>query len=271
MKTDREIERLRAELAAVRAALGDFTYVVTHDLRAPLRHIISYAGMLRDEMGTPLNGEAAHFLTTITEAAQLMGRQMDGLREWAQLDRADVQPVALDANALFEEVQQSVMAQEQTAWDTASAAQLADAARAAQRSIQWRVDPALPRLRGDAALLRLLFAHLLSNALKFTRQRKIALIVVEGEIGGGAPGEEWATIHVRDNGAGFDPSLSNKLFDVFQRLHSTSQFEGLGLGLALARKIAQRHGGSIRIDALPDAGCHVSVTLPMPARQGELL
>ncbi len=266
MKADREIERLRAELAAVRAALGDFTYVVSHDLRAPLRHIISYAGLLRDEMGTQLDegdGEAARFLATITEAAQLMGQQMDGLRDWAQLDRADLQPVALDTNTLLTELQQTLTAQETSVAGAAGSV----------RAIQWQIGSALPLLRGDAALLRILFLQLLSNALKFTRQRKTALIVVEAEVGGGAGGlgGEWATIHVRDNGAGFDPALSGRLFNVFQRLHSTSQFEGLGLGLALARKIAQRHGGSIRIDAMPEAGCHVSVTLPMPARQGELL
>ncbi|EGI76870.1 sensor histidine kinase [Hylemonella gracilis] len=272
VKADREIERLRAELAAVRASLGDFTYVVTHDLRAPLRHIISYAGLLREEVGGELSGEAARFLGTITEAAQQMGRQIDGLREWAMLDRADLQPVAVDANQLLAELQAAAMAQEQRAWETAAAAQPTGAALSPLRAVQWRVDPALPPLRGDAALLRLLFSHLLGNALKFTRQRKTALIVIEGETGGaGTAGEEWATLHVRDNGAGFDPTLKDKLFNVFQRLHSTQQFEGLGMGLALARKIAQRHGGSIRIDAMPDAGCHVSVTLPMPARQGELL
>lgn len=272
MKADREIERLRAELAAVRASLGHFTQVVSHDLRAPLRHIISYAGLLREEVGGELNGEAARFLDTITEAAQQMGRQIDGLRDWALLDRADLQSITLDANALLAELQAQAMAHEQRAWEAAAAAQPSGAALSPLRAVQWRVDPALPPLRGDAALLRLLFSQLLSNALKFTRQRKTALIVVEGETGGAGPGgEEWATIHVRDNGAGFDPALGGKLFNVFQRLHGSKQFEGLGLGLALARKIAQRHGGAIRIDAMPDAGCHVSVTLPMPARQGELL
>lgn len=270
VKADREIERLRAELAAVRASLGDFTYVVTHDLRAPLRHIISYAGLLREEVGGSLDGEAARFLDVITDAAQLMGRQIDGLREWAMLDRADLQPITLDTNTLLAELQATAMGQEQRVWEASAAAQSPDGL-APPRAVQWRVDPALPPLRGDATLLRLLFAQLLSNALKFTRQRKTALIVVEGETSLGATDEEWATIHVRDNGAGFDPALGGRLFNVFQRLHGSKQFEGLGLGLALARKIAQRHGGSIRIDAMPDAGCHVSVTLPMPARQGELL
>lgn len=235
-----EIERLRAELQAARGALGDFAYVVSHDLRAQLRHITAYSGLLREELEGMLTDDTAQFVDTITQAAQLMGRQIDGLMAWSQLDRVELQPMAVDVAALLAEVRQAL------------------AADAQGRSVQWQVAADLPRLQGDGTLLRQLLGHLLSNALKFTRPRATAVI----EIGAEAAPDGRATLYVRDNGVGYNPAQQDRLFHVFQRLHSTSQFEGLGLGLALAHKIVQRHEGSIAIDGAPDAGCCVRVTLP---------
>ncbi len=234
-----QLEQLQAELQAARAALGDFAYVVSHDLRAQLRHINAYSGLLREELG-PLSGDAAQFLDTITQAAQTMGRQIDGLMAWSQLDRAELHPQALAAATLIAEAQ----------------TQLAEAC--VGRRIVWQIQDGMPPLFGDAAMLRQLFVHLFSNALKFTRDRACAEIAVRAEQ---AP-EGVVTYTVEDNGVGFDPVRQHKLFHVFQRLHSASQFEGLGLGLALSRKIVERHGGSIKADGLPDAGCCVSLTLP---------
>jgi light-regulated signal transduction histidine kinase (bacteriophytochrome) len=234
-----DIERLRAELQAARAALGDFAYVVSHDLRAQLRHINAYSGLLREELG-PLSGDGAQFLDTITHAAQTMGRQIDGLMAWSQLDRVELQPAAVEAAVLVAEAR-TLLAQE-----------------AAGRTIDWQLQDGLPVLRGDAALLRQLFVHLLSNALKFSRPRATAVIQV-----GWAPADDGRVeLFVRDNGVGYNTAQQDKLFHVFQRLHSASQFEGLGLGLALARKIVERHGGRIAIDGAPEAGCRVSATLP---------
>ncbi len=235
-----ELERLQAELQSARAALGDFAYVVSHDLRAQLRHITAYSGLLREELQGQLNGDAAHFLDTVTQAAQLMGRQIDGLMAWSLLDRVALQPMAVEASMLVHEAQQAL------------------AREAAGRTVQWQVSDTLPRLHGDAALLRQLFSHLLSNALKFTRTRDTAVI----EIGSEAAADGRAAIYVRDNGVGYNPIQQAKLFHVFQRLHSAGQFEGLGLGLALSRKIVERHGGDIHIEGALDAGCRVGFTLP---------
>lgn len=237
-----EIEQLRAELQAARAALGDFAYVVSHDLRAQLRHINAYTGLLREELGDFLDDETTFYLDTVSNAGKQMGRQIDGLMAWALLDRADLQTMVIDTAALVEEVRQAL------------------AGEAAGRSVQWRVAPDLPSLDGDGALLRQLFTHLLSNALKFTRPRETA--VIEIGVAPAAGGAGQAAIFVRDNGVGYNPAHQDKLFHVFQRLHSTGQFDGLGLGLALSRKIVERHGGRIAIEGGPDAGCCVTLTLP---------
>lgn len=236
---EQEIERLRIELQAARAALGDFAYAVSHDLRASLRHIMSYAALLREEAGGTLAGESKQYLDTIHGASRTLAQQIDGLMAWTQLDRVELRPQELTAAALITEAQ----------------AQLAE--QCAGRRIEWTVQEGMPVLFGDAALLRQLFVHLLSNALKFTRDRACAEIAVRAEL---AP-EGWVTYTVADNGVGFDPVRQHKLFHVFQRLHSANQFEGLGLGLAQARKIVERHGGSIRADGAPDAGCRLSFTL----------
>ncbi len=237
---EQEIARLQAELHDARAALGDFAYAVSHDLRASLRHIMSYASLLREEMGPVLPGEALGYLETVHGAARTLGQQIDGLMSWSQLDRVELQVREWEAGTLVAEAQ----------------AQLAESC--AGRQIEWQVQQGLPLLIGDGALLRQLLVHLLSNALKFTRPRETAVIVIGAEV---SP-EGLATIHVRDNGVGFDPVRQFKLFHVFQRLHGASQFEGLGLGLALARKIVERHGGSIRAEGALEGGCTVSFTLP---------
>lgn len=236
---EQDIARLQAELQDARAALGDFAYSVSHDLRASLRHIMSYASLLREEAGPVLPGEALAYLETIHGASRTLGQQIDGLMAWSLLDRTELRVRELDAGALIAEAQ----------------AQLGELC--AGRRIDWRIQEGLPVLFGDPALLRQLFVHLLSNALKFTRGRAVAEISVQAQ---GVP-EGWVTYTVEDNGAGFDPVRQHKLFHVFQRLHGSSQFEGLGLGLALSRKIVERHGGSIRAEGAPDAGCRVSFTL----------
>jgi len=235
-----ELEQLRAELQAARAALGDFAYVVSHDLRAQLRHINAYTGLLREELGDFLDEETTFYLDTVSNAGKQMGRQIDGLMAWALLDRAALQTMTIDAAALVDEVRLSL------------------AGEAGARSVQWRVAPDLPPLCGDGALLRQLFTHLLSNALKFTRPRETAVI----EIGQAPAAGGQVAFFVYDNGVGYNPAHQDKLFHVFQRLHSVSQFEGLGLGLALSRKIVERHSGSIAIEGAPEAGCRVTVTLP---------
>lgn len=235
----RDNERLRAELQAARAGLGDFAYAVSHDLRASLRHILSYATLLREEMGPVLPGEAAACMDTIQGAARTLGQQIDGLMAWSQLDRVELQVRELDAGLLLAEARAEL------------------AGICANRQVEWQLAQRWPRLIGDAALLRQLLVHLLSNALKFSRSRPAAVISVTVDV---TP-EGLAHFQLRDNGVGFDATRQFKLFHVFQRLHG-SQYEGLGLGLALARKIVERHGGDIRAEGAPDAGCCISFSLP---------
>ena len=243
-----ELARLRAELeasqrqlAVAKAGLADYAYTVSHDLRASLRHITAYVGLLREELGAAPGAELASYLDIVTKASQLMGRQIDGLTRWSQLDRVELLPAAQDLNQLIAQARQAL------------------GAEAVGRQIEWQVATDFPRVRGDATLLRELLSHLLSNALKFTRTRPQAVI----EVGWQQPAEEGCLVFVRDNGVGFNRRPQDKLFQVFQRLHSSTEFEGLGLGLALARKIVVLHGGSIRVEGAPDAGCRISFSLPL--------
>jgi light-regulated signal transduction histidine kinase (bacteriophytochrome) len=245
---DMELVRLRAELettqrqlAAAKAGLADYAYTVSHDLRANLRHITAYVGLMREELGDAPGAELASHLDTVTKASQLMGRQIDGLIRWSQLDRVELLEATLDLQVLIAEVRHSL------------------AAEAAGRQIEWQVAADFPQLCGDGVLLRELLSHLLSNALKFTRTRPQAVI----QVGWQQPAEGLCLVFVRDNGVGFNRRQRDKLFHVFQRLHSGNEFEGLGLGLALARKIVALHGGSIRVEGEPDAGCQISFTLPL--------
>lgn len=246
------LEQMRAllherdrELTELRAAQEEFLRAVSHDLRAPLRHITSYgplvAELLQDAglQGEAL-AEAQEFLSTMDQSARRMGRMLDGLLALSRIVHAPLlrQPVALAA--LAHEVQATLAAQVQG------------------RAVQWHIAPDLPSVQGDAALLRQLLTELLGNALKFTRGRDPARIAIVGERGAGGS----VTLRVQDNGAGFNPAQAAGLFGVFQRLHREAEFEGVGTGLAAVRAIAQRHGGEASATAAPGAGCSVSVRLP---------
>ncbi|WP_084153731.1 sensor histidine kinase [Simplicispira psychrophila] len=230
------------ELAALRAAQEEFLRAVSHDLRAPLRHITSYgplvAELLQDAglQGEAL-AEAQEFLSTMDQSARRMGRMLDGLLALSRIAHAPLlrQPVAL--TALAHEVQATLAAQVQG------------------RVVQWHIAPDLPSVQGDAALLRQLLAELVGNALKFTRGCDPARIAVVGE----CSADGSVTLRVQDNGAGFNPAQAAGLFGMFQRLHRATEFEGVGTGLAAVRAIAQRHGGDAQATAVLGAGCTVSV------------
>ena len=232
------------ELAALHAAQDEFLRAVSHDLRAPLRHITSYGPLVAELLhDAGLQGEALQeaqeFLATMDQSARRMGRMLDGLLALSRIARAPLQcqPVALAA--LVHEVQTALVAQAQTQG----------------RAVQWHIAVDLPSLWGDAALLRQLLAELLGNALKFTRGREPAHIAVTAE----RHSDTGLTLRVQDNGAGFNPAQSAGLFGVFQRLHRESEFDGVGTGLAAVRAIAQRHGGEVSATAVLGVGCTVSV------------
>jgi signal transduction histidine kinase len=224
-----EVERLNAELEA-------FSYSVSHDLRAPLRNVAGFLELLRARLAERLDAESVRLMGVASAESARMGTLIDGLLKLSQAGRGELRsgPVALDE--LVAEVR----------------AELAPEIPA--RRIEWRVAP-LPRVRGDRALLRQVIANLVGNAVKFSRHREPAVI----EIGAAAPGTGGAgdgtvTCFVRDNGAGFNPKYADKLFGVFQRLHSRRDFEGTGIGLANVKRIVTRHGGKVWAEGNIDKG-----------------
>lgn len=234
------VASLERELAQARATLEDFTYSVSHDLRAPLRHVISYLKILSEDIDTAPPEEIAGYLKTASDSAALMGRQIDGLLQLSRLGRADLQASDLDLSRLVSDIRAELEPQ------------------CAGRRIHWRIDPALPALHVDVALVGQALRQLLANALKFSAARDPAEIEIRAR-----PGDDgMVAITVADNGVGFDPRYADRLFKVFQRLHGSQAFEGLGIGLTIVRMVAERHGGQASAQGAPGQGCQVTITLP---------
>jgi signal transduction histidine kinase len=223
-----------AELAAANQELEAFTYSVSHDLRAPIRHIEAYAQMLE-------NGEEpAAFLQhlgRIRAGAQNMDRMVDDLLKLSRIGRSQLKPATVQLNTIVEEVLAELKPE------------------TANRDIEWRI-AALPSATVDPGLIKQVFANLISNAVKFTRPRAHALIEIGAE-----PDQGAAAIFIRDNGVGFDAKFADKLFNVFQRLHRAEQFEGSGIGLHTVQRIVRLHGGTIRAEAELDKGATFHFTL----------
>jgi chemotaxis family two-component system sensor kinase Cph1 len=225
--------------------LEAFSYSVSHDLRAPFRHIVGYAELLRDrERG--LDETSQRYLDTIRDAALSAGRLVDDLLAFSQLSRASLSRGRVDMNKLVAEARMTVMQ------------------AAGQRRVDWRVGR-LPEAWGDATMLRQALLNLLSNAVKYTGRRALAEIDIEGQVDGAN-----AVYVVRDNGTGFDMRYVGKLFGVFQRLHRVEDFEGTGVGLALTKRVVDRHGGWIKAEGVPDQGATFTFALPTPPREDNL-
>jgi len=230
------------ELQVANEQLESFSYSVSHDLRAPLRHIDGFSKLLR-EHAQDLDPKSLGFLDTIATSAKWMGRLIDDLLALARTTRQEFHPVQIDLDALVGS------AREQCLPD------------ARERKVQWKIGR-LPAVQGDGTLLRAVFVNLLSNAIKFTSRREVALVEV-----GALPGDEGeAVIYVKDNGAGFDMRYAKKLFGVFQRMHAQRDFEGTGVGLATVQRIITRHGGRVWADAEPDRGATFYVALRRTAQ-----
>jgi len=220
-----------AQLQAANEELEAFSYSVSHDLRAPLRHVMGFVNLLQKDAGPSLSEQNLRQLTIISQSAKRMGNLIDDLLEFSRVGRATVQT----ANVNLDELVQETLGDFQ--------------AETKGRDIAWTLPP-LPAVRADRALLRLVLVNLISNALKFTGRRAQAKIEI-----GCLPGNGSETvIFIRDNGAGFDPHYAGKLFGVFQRLHSQDEFEGTGIGLANVQRIIQRHGGRVWAEGVVDGG-----------------
>ncbi len=237
-----EVERLHQALAQERAEFQEFVYAVSHDLRAPLRHINAFAKIIEEDWpDKPV--EVERHLTTIRQSAQLLAQQLDGLATLSRLGQQHMQLQAVDVSTLIQSL----------------AAELSQ--RHATRQVQWQLAQDVPQLQADSELLRQLFLNLLDNAMKFTRDRHPAHIALSWSLAPDEPG--WCQLKLRDNGIGFAPAQAAQLFKVFAKLHPVREFEGLGLGLVASRKLVQRLGGRIEITAQPDLGCQVTVILPL--------
>ncbi len=226
-----------AELAAANKELESFTYSVSHDLRAPLRHINGFAQMLEEEFGEKLATEARRLLSRIRFGAQNMGQLVDDLLRLARVGRQELLRRRTPLNELVNQVIAELRSEHQG------------------REVEWRVAP-LPAVSCDPGLVKQVYTNLLSNAVKYTRTRSNAVIEVGVENRDGVD-----VLFVKDNGVGFDMKYAEKLFGVFQRLHRPDEFEGTGVGLAIVQRIVNKHGGRIWVAASPGAGACFTFTL----------
>lgn len=233
-RTNEDLERANKELEA-------FSYSVSHDLRAPLRHIVGYAEILKERSAERLETREIRYVDTIIDSCQYAGKLVDNLLDFSRMARTSLTPMRVDMNVVFAEVRRSV------------------ADEAAGRRVEWTVDP-LPTVSGDVMMLRLAVQNLLSNALKYTRSREIAKVHVKAE----RNGPFWV-FSVADNGVGFDMRYLDKLFGVFQRLHRWEDYEGTGIGLANVRRIVERHGGHVWAEGVVDRGATFYFSLPAGA------
>ena len=234
----RVVERT-AQLQTANQELEAFSYSVSHDLRAPLRHVMGFVDLLQNDAGPSLSQKSLSHLKTISLAAKRMGNLIDDLLAFSHIGRADLQKSQVNLDGLIQETLRDFK-------DETNG-----------RNIVWEIHP-LPPVRADPALLRLALVNLISNAVKFTGGRAEAKI----EIGCVSNGNAETVIFIRDNGAGFDPKYAGKLFGVFQRLHSRDEFEGTGIGLANVQRIIHRHGGRVWAEGVVDGGATFFFSLP---------
>jgi PAS domain S-box-containing protein len=236
-----ELEHRVAELGVVNKELEAFSYSVSHDLRAPLRHVTGFSEMLEKRAAGSLDDTARRYLATISESARQMGRLIDDLLSFSRMARAEMRETRIDLSGLVADVQREFQA------------------RIGNRDVVWKLGH-LPQVQADPALLRLVLVNLISNALKYSGTRPRSEI----EIAALPNGREETVVFIRDNGVGFDMRYVEKLFGVFQRLHRQEDFEGTGIGLANVRRIIQRHGGRAWAEGAPDAGATFFFSLPKP-------
>jgi PAS domain S-box-containing protein len=239
VELEQHVVERTGQLQAANEELEAFSYSVSHDLRAPLRHVLGFVELLQRDAGPSLSEKSLRHLTTISEAVKRMGRLIDDLLTFSRVGRAELQKSEVDLDRLVQDALTDFQAETKN------------------RNIVWDIHP-LASVRADRALLRMVLVNLISNALKFTGGRTEAKI----EIGCAPNGNGQTVIFVRDNGAGFNPKYAEKLFGVFQRLHSQTEFEGTGIGLANVQRIILRHGGRAWAEGVVDGGATFYFSIP---------
>ncbi len=233
LSLEHHVSERTADLQASNKELEAFTYSVSHDLRAPLRHIVGFSKMLQETCGNSLTSEGQHYLKRIEDGTHRMGMLVDDLLNLTRIGRQELKLQMVDLNPILSDIVADL------ALDTEA------------RRIEWKISR-LPPVNGDPALLKVVFQNLLSNSAKYTRKCPQALIEV---------GVEGNVLYVRDNGVGFDMKYADKLFGVFQRLHRAEDFEGTGVGLATVQRIIQKHGGHIWAEAEIEKGATFFLSL----------
>jgi signal transduction histidine kinase len=234
-----ELAQRSTQLAAVNRELEAFSYSVSHDLRAPLRHIGGFTDLLEKSPGVELEPARKRYLRLISESAVRMGELIDALLVFSRMGRAEMLQSRVDLNSIVRAARR-------------------DAAQSdPARHVRWNIHP-LPGVPGDPTMLQLVFTNLLSNAFKYSRDQPDAEI----EIGSTDGNPDQVVVYVKDNGVGFDMAYADRLFGVFQRLHRAEEFEGTGIGLANVQRIVLRHGGKVWAEAEPGKGATFFVALP---------
>lgn len=236
------VQERTQQLEGANAELEGFSYTVSHDLRAPLRHIAGFVDLLGKQLPESTDEKSRHYLSVISGAAARMEQLIDDLLSFSRMGRVEMMNRRVDNNALVKEVRETLESE------------------TAGRQVSWQIHP-LQDARGDQEMLRLVWINLISNALKFSRDKKSAII----EIGTVSDHEENSpeTIYfVKDNGTGFDMRYKDNLFKIFQRLHRQEEFEGTGIGLANVHRIISRHGGRIWAESVVGSGAVFYFTLP---------
>jgi light-regulated signal transduction histidine kinase (bacteriophytochrome) len=230
---EKRINELNAELEA-------FSYSVSHDLRAPLRHVMGFVELLQRHAGPSLSEKSVGYLATISRSAKRMGSLIDDLLSFSKIGRSGMKKGEVNLDELVQDA-------------------LGDfEADLKGRNVVWDIHP-LPVIHCDRALLRMVLVNLIANAIKFTARCPQTKI----EIGTFPQGDTETVIFIRDNGVGFDPRYVHKLFGVFQRLHSVGEFEGTGIGLANVQRIIHRHGGRVWAEGAVNGGATFYLSLPI--------
>ncbi|KND59102.1 Phytochrome, two-component sensor histidine kinase [Candidatus Burkholderia verschuerenii] len=241
-----EIAQLATELGRANHELEGFSYTVSHNLRAPLRHIVSFADLLRQMDGDKLSERGRGYLERMVTSARFGGRLVDDLLSFAQLGRAALRPHKVDMHALVRNVIQN------------------DIDEHASARIRWKIE-ALPEIEADHVFLHVALTNVIANAVKFSAKREHPMIEIGSQPGAGEL-TGYNVYFVRDNGVGFDMRYVDKLFGVFQRLHVNEEFDGTGIGLANVRRIVERHGGQVWAEGKPNEGATFFMALPRQFR-----
>ncbi len=236
------MRQLNDELAAAYEELRQFSYTVSHDLRSPLRTIEGYARILEEDYAPHLDSEGRKVIQTIVQGVGKMDRFIQDILEVSMLGQNKLSPTYVDIQSIIESIWHDLVAAEKQG-----------------RQIELRMHKPLPAVYTDNTLIKQLLANLLSNAVKYTRNREKAVVEV-----GGTDYDDRTEFYIQDNGIGFEKQEEDKVFAVFSRLVTEQEYEGTGIGLAIVKRVVDRHRGRIDVDSKPGMGTTFRLVFPKP-------